>query len=133
EEGRPPAIFLSGNGPLVKIVREALVRDKRRAGMPKDEASRIVSTFVANVHRFLVHYGLKESSQAPNEHAIVFDEAQRAWNADAVEKKHGVFHSEPSLLLQIMERTADWCTIVALVGGGQEIHSGEAGLNEWGR
>lgn len=71
-EGRPPAIFLSGNGPLVKIVREALVRDRRRSGMPKGEASRVVSTFIANVHRFLVHYGIKEVSQSPNENAIIF-------------------------------------------------------------
>jgi hypothetical protein len=133
EEGRPPAVFLSGNGPLVRIVREALVRDKRKAGMPKGEAARVVSTFVANVHRFLTHYGIGDTCQPPAEHAVVFDEAQRAWDARAVEKKHKVLNSEPSLLLEIMERAPEWCTVIALVGGGQEIHSGEAGLEEWGR
>jgi hypothetical protein len=132
-EGRPPAVLLSGNGPLVKIVREALVRDKRRAGVPKGEAARVVKTFVANVHQFLTHHGISDPSRPPPEHAVVFDEAQRAWDARAVAKKHGVPHSEPSLLLQIMERAPEWCTIVALVGGGQEIHNGEAGLAEWGR
>jgi hypothetical protein len=132
-DGRPPAVFLSGNGPLVKIVREALVRDKRRAGMAKGEAARVVSTFVANVHRFLTQHGITDTSQPPPEHAVVFDEAQRAWDAPAVAKKHGISNSEPSLLLEIMERAPDWCTVIALIGGGQEIHNGEAGLAEWGR
>lgn len=130
---RPPAIFLSGNGPLVKIVREALVREKQRRGMLRTDAARLVSTFIANVHGFLVHYGIKNTSQPPAEHAIVFDEAQRAWTADAVMKRHEVHESEPGLILQIMERAAEWCAVVALVGGGQEIHVGEAGLEEWGR
>jgi hypothetical protein len=69
---------------------------------------------------------------APYEHAIIFDEAQRAWNADAVSAKHGVKKSEPELVLDIMERAPEWAVIVALVGGGQEIHNGEAGLREWG-
>ena len=130
---RPPAVFLSGNGPLVKIVKEALIRDRCRDGMPRGDAARVVSTFIANVHGFLALYGIREVLQAPAEHAIVFDEAQRAWTAEAVRKKHSVSKSEPTLILDIMARAADWCTIVALVGSGQEIHRGEAGLEEWGR
>ncbi len=131
--GRPAAMFLSGNGPLVKIVREALTRDRHRAGMPRPEAARLVSTLIANVHQFLILHGIKQTSEPPPENAIVFDEAQRAWTAQAVKKKHGVDQSEPSLILDIMERAPGWCTVVALVGGGQEIHKGEAGLAEWGR
>ncbi|MGD0540285.1 MAG: DUF2075 domain-containing protein [Tepidisphaeraceae bacterium] len=133
KDGRPSAVFLSGNGPLVKIVREALIRDQQRSGLPRGEAARVVRTFIANVHQFLVHYGINEVSIPPHEHAIVFDEAQRAWDAKAVKKKHDIDQSEASLLLQIMERAEGWCTVIALVGGGQEIHQGEAGLEEWGR
>lgn len=130
--GRPAAVFLSGNGPLVKIIREALVRDRMRSGMKSKEASRTVSTFVSNVHGFLTKYGIKNPHEVPYENAIVFDEAQRAWDAKAVEKKHGITKSEPDLVLEIMERSPKWCTVIALVGGGQEIHTGEAGLEAWG-
>ena len=132
-DGRPAAVFLSGNGPLVKIIREALVRDRQRSGMTRNQAYRTVSTFVGNVHGFLTNYAVKRPSDAPYEHAIVFDEAQRAWDAGAVKKKHGVSKSEPEMVLDIMERAPAWCTVIALVGGGQEIHEGEAGLAEWGR
>ncbi len=130
---RPAAVFLSGNGPLVKVIREALTRDQHRSGMNRREAARSVSAFIDNVHRFLKTYGLEKPLEPPYENAIIFDEAQRAWDAIAVEKKHGVQKSEPELLLEIMERAPDWCVIVALVGGGQEIHFGEAGLEQWGR
>jgi hypothetical protein len=133
KDGNPSTVFLSGNGPLVKIVKEALVRDQQRAGKPRDEASRVVRTFVGNVHQFLVHYGIENKSTPPHEHAIVFDEAQRAWDVRAVKKKHAIALSEPNMLLEIMERAEGWCTVIALVGGGQEIHRGEAGLEEWGR
>ena len=133
KDGRPAAMFLSGNGPLVKIVREALARDRHRAGTPRPQATRLVSTLIANVHEFLTHHGIKQPSAPPPENTIVFDEAQRAWNAEAVEKQHGLDQSEPGLILEIMERATDWCTVVALVGEGQEINRGEAGLAEWGR
>jgi hypothetical protein len=129
---RPATVFLSGNGPLVKVIKEALVRDRRRSGMNGKEAARTVSTFVSNVHGFLTKYGITKPNEAPYENAIVFDEAQRAWDAKAVEKKHGIAKSEPDLVLEIMERSPGWCTVIALVGGGQEIHSGEAGLEAWG-
>lgn len=132
-DGRPAAMFLSGNGPLVKIIREALTRDQRRAGIPKKEAARRAATLIANVHRFLVDHGVKKNAQSPPENAIIFDEAQRAWDAKAVEKKHEMFQSEPSIILDIMERVPEWCCIVALVGEGQEINKGEAGIAEWGR
>jgi Uncharacterized conserved protein (DUF2075) len=129
---RPPAVFLSGNGPLVKIVREAITRNRVLAGADRRSAQQAVSAFIANVHTFLKLYGIERPDQAPHENAIVFDEAQRAWDSRAVFKAHKVAKSEPDLLLEIMERAPDWCVVIALVGGGQEIHRGEGGLAEWG-
>ncbi|MBM3862135.1 MAG: DUF2075 domain-containing protein [Verrucomicrobia bacterium] len=129
-EGRPPAVFLSGNGPLVKIVSAAIVRDFRRRKQ-LGGAERTVSTFVQNVHTF-VRAALDKPDQPPPENVIVFDEAQRAWNSTQNERKTGQEHSEPEIVLSIMDRH-EWAVIVALVGGGQEINSGEAGLAEWGR
>jgi len=131
--GRPAAVFLSGNGPLVKIVRAALVRDRQRAGVNAKDAARTVATFINNVHRFITTYGIQTPNEPPYENAIVFDEAQRAWDMDAVRRVHGVEKSESELVLEIMERAPNWCAVIALVGGGQEIHQGEAGLEEWGR
>lgn len=130
---RPPAVFLSGNGPLVKVVREALTRNRVRAGSDRRSAHQAVSAFINNVHGFLEAYGIRTPNEAPHEHAIVFDEAQRAWDVAAVAARHGIQKSEPELILEIMARAQDWCVVVALVGGGQEIYKGEAGLAEWGR
>jgi hypothetical protein len=69
----------------------------------------------------------------PVEKIVVFDEAQRAWDADCNRRKFKRDISEPNMLLEIMNRHQDWCVMVALLGGGQEIHDGEAGLAEWGR
>ena len=123
--------FLSGNGPLVKIIREALVRDVvRREKMTRREATFLVQAFVQNVHRFADSF--HKNDQAPKDHVIVFDEAQRAWDL-AESQRAGRELSEPEMILQIMDRHQDWAVIVALVGGGQEINRGEAGLAEWGR
>lgn len=132
EGGRPGAVFLSGNGPLVKVVREALVRDfRRREDAPRD-AARQVSTFVQNVHEFLEEHGMKHPERPPPEQVVVFDEAQRAWSAAQMQRKRGVSTSEPTMMLDVMERCSEWSVVVALIGGGQEIHDGEAGLAEWG-
>ncbi len=126
------AVFLSGNGPLVKVVREALVRDYRvRNGGTRVAAGRKVRTLIQNMHEFVRDEF--ERPEAPKEHAIVFDEAQRAWNAAKNAKKYNRNVSEPQMVLDIMDRHPDWAVVVALVGGGQEIHEGEAGLAEWGR
>ena len=98
-----------------------------RNGEAKNVARRKVRTFVQNIHHF-VHDNLdRDESQPPYEHAIVFDEAQRAWNADQNHRKYrkrsSVWHvSEPEMVLRIMDRHSDWAVIIALVGGGQEIH-----------
>jgi hypothetical protein len=124
--------FLSGNGPLVKVLLEALARDhSARAGEPVSESRRKVSTFIQNVHHFIdAHY---PSARAAPDRLIVFDEAQRAWSAEQSERKFKRNVSEPEIMLEIMDRHEGWAVIVALIGSGQEINTGEAGLGEWGR
>jgi len=130
-EGRPAGVFLSGNGPLVKIVSAAISRDHKRR-VQECGGDRTVSTFIQNVHVF-VREGLDKPDKPPVERVVVFDEAQRAWNADQNQKKNGLDASEPETMLAIMDRHQDWAVLIALVGGGQEIHNGEAGLAEWGK
>ena len=125
-------IFLSGNGPLVNVVREALVQSQIGNGRTKKELALEVTTFIQNVHSFL-RYHLENPSEPPHENVVVFDEAQRAWNAEQMYRKRNEPDSEASLLLEVMERLPDWAVVIALVGGGQEIFVGEAGLEEWGR
>lgn len=130
-EGRPAGVFLSGNGPLVKIVSAAIARDHKHR-MSETSGERTVGTFIQNVHVF-VRESLEKANLPPVERVVVFDEAQRAWNADQNRKKNGLEVSEPETMLSIMDRHQGWAVLVALVGGGQEIHNGEAGLSEWGR
>jgi hypothetical protein len=131
------AVFLSGNGPLVDVLREALARDQSvRESIKKTVAERRVESFVQNIHHFRDE-ALK-TNDAPVEKVVVFDEAQRAWNrakaADFMRRKKGFADfdmSEPAFLVSVMDRHTDWCVIVCLIGGGQEINTGEAGLAEW--
>src|SRR6185312_7680691 len=136
------AVFLSGNGPLVDVLREALARDEKKradergASVTMTEARRKVRSFIQNVHHF--RDANLRATDAPVEHLVVFDEAQRAWNLDKITKsmreKHGIAEfgqSEPEFLIHVMDRHTDWCVVVCLVGGGQEINEGEAGLSEW--
>jgi DUF2075 family protein len=130
-DGRAPGVFLSGNGPLVRIVRAAIERDFKRREREAG-AERTSGTFIQNVHEF-VRDALAKPDKAPAENVVVFDEAQRAWDAKQNEKKTGREESEPQTVLGIMDRHSEWSVLVALVGGGQEINVGEAGLSEWGR
>lgn len=131
------AVFLSGNGPLVAVLREALARDQTlREGIKKADAARRVSAFIQNIHHFRDEY--IRDRQAPVEKVVVFDEAQRAWTREQAsrfmqrKKGHSNFDlSEPEFLIGVMDRHKDWCVIVCLIGGGQEINTGEAGLGEW--
>ena len=136
------SVFLSGNGPLVRVLHEALARDrveqfKAKGGkLTKGEALSEVKAFIQNVHHFRDE-GLK-SPQAPVERIALFDEAQRAWDreqtAQFMKQKKGVAsfdQSEPGFLISCMDRHPDWAEIVCLVGGGQEINSGEAGIAGW--
>jgi hypothetical protein len=143
--GDEHAVFLSGNGPLVDVLREALARDEqarvRDAGgaIRKAEAERKVKSFIQNIHHFR-DANLRTDEAPPIERVAVFDEAQRAWDRDHtanfMKQRKGVpdfDRSEPEFLISVMDRHSDWCTIVCLIGGGQEINAGEAGLTEWFR
>ncbi len=108
------ATFLSGNGPLVEVLRDALQS----------------KVFVRDLHAFIKTYGA--GRRVPLEHVIVFDEAQRAWDRGYMAFKNGVDASEPELLIDIGERLPSWATLVGLVGDGQEIHAGEeTGIAQW--
>lgn len=126
-------VFLSGNGPLVRVLTEALARDgSARSGQSLQHSRRRVETFIQNVHRFIDAY-FGDPTKVPVDKVVVFDEAQRAWDAAQSARKFGRPFSEPEILMEVMDRHPDWSVIVALVGSGQEINRGEAGLSEWGR
>jgi hypothetical protein len=125
--------FMSGNGPLVSVLQEVFRRQAMRDGVPSAAAKVQAQTLIENVHVFAKNYTESDRNRAPSNHVIIFDEAQRAWNLEQNLNKFKRNHSEPEMLLAIMERHEDWACVVALVGGGQEINSGEAGLEEWGR
>lgn len=141
-DGDLRSVFLSGNGPLVAILREALARDKRRREQEAGKECRLgiarseVKTFIQNVHHF--RDDCLQALEPPPEHVALFDEAQRAWNlertASFMKRKKGrpdFGQSEPEFLISCMDRHVDWAVIVCLVGGGQEINTGEAGIREW--
>ncbi len=137
------SVFLSGNGPLVAILREALARDKvlrnkeKGKKIKKGAAMSEVKMFIQNVHHFRDDC-LIDETKPPIEHVALFDEAQRAWNREQTskfmrqKKKKADFNkSEPEFLISCLDRHSDWAVIVCLVGGGQEINTGEAGISEW--
>lgn len=131
------AVFLSGNGPLVQVLQEALARNRAiKNKIKKETALKETKAFIQNIHHFRDEY--LKNSQAPTEKVVVFDEAQRAWNQHQTRKfmsqKRGrpdFNQSEPEFLIEVMNRHQDWCVIVCLIGGGQEINTGEAGLIAW--
>lgn len=138
-----PSVFLSGNGPLVRILCEALARDHAsRSGvkgtpLKLGRARSEVNAFIQNVHHFRDQC-IRDAPTPPPEHVAIFDEAQRAWNKEQTEKfmaqkkGHANFGmSEPAFLISCMDRHDDWAVIICLVGGGQEINTGEAGIGEW--
>jgi hypothetical protein len=124
--------FMSGNGPLVKVLQYLFTRESRRRGANATNARIEARTLLENVHVF-ARYHMDDNLRSPSNHAIIFDEAQRAWNRGQNKRKFNRDYSEPEMLLGIMERHPDWAAVIALVGGGQEINDGEAGLEEWGR
>ena len=136
------AVFLSGNFPLVTVLQEALARDKveqeRQRGnrVSKADTLRSTSAFIQIIHKYRDSF--VGNDHVPPERIAIFDEAQRAWTHDMIAKfmltKKGVAefqYSEPEFLISTMDRHQDWAVIVCLVGGGQEINTGEAGLPEW--
>jgi hypothetical protein len=159
DSGGDLAVFLSGNGPLIEVLQASLVEDRQRQNaeriaaweqvggktaaelrafkVPKREIEGEVKSFVQGVHHFREDYFI--TSEPPAEHIAIFDEAQRAWSEDQLsykmktrwQNKRDVHLSEPHLLIDYLDRHDDWAVIVCLVGGGQEIHNGEAGIIEW--
>jgi len=136
------SVYLSGNGPLVAILREALTRDKvsreksLSRKLKKSEAMSQVKLFIQNVHNFRDYCLVDE--KPPLEHVAIFDEAQRAWDfqqtVNFMRRKKNLpnfSQSESEYLIRCMDRHKDWAVIVCLVGGGQEINTGEAGISEW--
>ena len=136
------AVFLSGNGPLVKVLREALARDEMARLRAANDRTRKgvvqlkIKSFIQNVHHFR-DAGLNDEGP-PSDRVVIFDEAQRAWNremtADFMRRKKGrpgFTQSEPEFLLSYLDRHNDWAVVICLVGGGQEINRGEAGISAW--
>ncbi len=143
------AVFLSGNHPLVTVLQEALVRDKvsreheQGNQISKSEARREVGSFIQMIYHYRnYHFG---NDLIPRERIAIFDESQRAWTheemASFMRKNNKLRpdelfirdtnYSEPGFLISTMDRHPDWAVIVCLVGGGQEINRGEAGMPEW--
>lgn len=123
-EGKPtpPAVFLSGNGPLVEVLQYEM----RSAGGDG-------KTFVRGVRDYVKKYSSR-SNPVPPEHVLVFDEAQRAFDADKMKDTHGEGStmSEPEQFIAFADRVPEWCVVLGLIGGGQEIHVGEeAGVEQW--
>ena len=136
------AVFLSGNEPLVAVLTEALTRDElerlRRPGerVRKGDVRQKVKAFIQNVHHFR-DAGLRDDGP-PDDHVVIFDEAQRAWNKEMTanfmlrrKRRAGFTQSEPEFLISYLDRHMDWAVIICLVGGGQEINRGEAGISAW--
>lgn len=136
------AVFLSGNGPLVDVLREALARNEvtvaKEAGLKQRKGITLskAKAFIQNIHHF--RDDALASIAPPVERVVIFDEAQRAWSqkqtASFMKTKKGKSdfnQSEPEFLISVMDRHPDWATIICLIGGGQEINTGEAGLSEW--
>ena len=136
------AVFLSGNYPLVRVLQEALARDKvsqsQNSGqiVKKSQALRETSAFIQIIHKYRDSF--ISNNNIPPERIVIFDEAQRAWTHQQIQNfmsvKKGVQnfpYSEPEFLISTMNRLEGWAVIICLVGGGQEINTGEAGLPEW--
>ncbi|MDQ3843582.1 MAG: DUF2075 domain-containing protein [Bacteroidota bacterium] len=136
------SVYLSGNAPLVAILQEALSRDKvsrvlqEGKKISKKEAKQAVKSFIQIIHHYRDAYLV--NPEAPYDHVAIFDEAQRAWHKEQTvkfmrqKKNQPDFNfSEPEFLISCLDRHKDWAVIVCLVGGGQEINTGEAGISEW--
>jgi len=136
------SVFLSGNGPLVTVLQEALTRDKvqrekeRGNKITKGLAREGVKAFIQIIHHYRDAYLVDPNP--PYDHVAIFDEAQRAWNKEQTvsfmktKKNQPDFnYSEPEYLISCLDRHQDWAVVVCLVGGGQEINTGEAGISEW--
>lgn len=127
------SVYLSGNGPLVEVLREALVKSVKEKKQYNRETEIAIKTLIQSSYQFKKDNVLIETPTP--EHVLIFDEAQRVWNAEKMKAKHDndplMSVSEPELLYKIMDRHSDWAVMICLVGLGQDIYDGEVGINEW--
>jgi|TARA_Y100000294_G_scaffold152541_1_gene150902 hypothetical protein len=126
EKPTTPAVYLSGNGPLIEVLQYEL---RKGGGGGK--------TFVRGVKDYVKKYS-KSNSPTPPEHVLIFDEAQRAWNKEQVQAKHANTpgfesgKSEPEHFVEFSNRIPQWSVVIGLIGGGQEIYVGEeGGIGQW--
>ena len=152
EANKLSTAYFSGNGPLIEVLREALARDeyeretinhKYNKQSPKPSKSishQKIESKIQNIHKFIKDN--IRNNKAPFERITIFDEAQRCWDAtnfynkavqSRVQEKNPIRKSEAEIIFEVMDRHEDWAVIIALVGNGQEINTGEAGIGEWGR
>lgn len=126
------SVYLSGNGPLVEVLREALKKSVRAKKQLNRETEAAINALIQSSYAFKKD---NSSHRHPTpENILIFDEAQRVWNQEKMTRKHNdpmMAVSEPHLLYSIMDRHQDWAVMVCLVGLGQDIHDGEVGINEW--
>lgn len=136
------SVFLSGNKPLVDILQEALTRDRvvqeklKGNKITKKQARESVKAFIQIIHHYRDEY--LRDPKPPYDHVAIFDEAQRALTKEQtvkfMQQKKGIAnfqYSEPEFLISCLNRHQDWAVVICLVGGGQEINTGEAGISEW--
>lgn len=126
------SVYLSGNGPLVEVLRAALKQSAKERNIVGKETDEAINALIQGSYGFKRDNAMR--SEPTVEHIMIFDEAQRVWNAEKMKSKHDeeeMAISEPSLLYKIMDRHQDWAVMVCLVGLGQDIYDGEVGINEW--
>ena len=128
------SVYLSGNGPLVEVLREALKRSVKAKKQLNRETEAAINALIQSSFAFKKD---NSSHRRPTpENILIFDEAQRVWNQEKMTRKHNdstMAVSEPHLLYSIMDRHQDWAVMICLVGLGQDIYDGEVGINEWFR
>ncbi|MDO4935964.1 MAG: DUF2075 domain-containing protein [Phascolarctobacterium sp.] len=128
------SVYLSGNGPLVEVLQEALIKSTKIKGTTKRETQTAVSALIQGSYAFKKAHANDENPIPEN--ILIFDEAQRVWNVQKMASKHkteGMAVSESYLFYKIMDRKKDWAVMICLVGLGQDIYDGEVGINEWFR
>lgn len=129
------SVYLSGNGPLVKVLREALKKSVKARKQLNRETKTAIEALIQSSFAF------KNDNASHNmptaEHILIFDEAQRVWDQGKMKRKHAdnpaMDVSEPHLIIDVMDRHQDWAVVIGLVGLGQDIYDGEVGINEWFR
>lgn len=126
------SVYLSGNGPLVEVLREALKRSVKAKKQFNRETETAINALIQSSFAFKKDNSVHRNPTAEN--ILIFDEAQRVWNKEKMARKHSdpeMAVSEPHILYEIMDRHQDWAVIICLVGLGQDIYDGEVGINEW--